>query len=116
MPEVMDGACLQPLWEGEETAVSPWRNELMLQHHGHYRESHFQRQLRLDSYKYVAHLDDLDELYDLQADPYELENLVNEPRCATLLADMRRRLHGQMVQFADDGSDAQRLWQQMGVG
>ena len=116
MPEVMDGACLQPLWEGEETAVSAWRNELMLQHHGHYRESHFQRQLRLDSYKYVAHLDDLDELYDLQADPYELENLVNEPRCAALLADMRRRLHGQMVQFADDGSDAQRLWQQMGVG
>jgi arylsulfatase A-like enzyme len=30
-------------------------------------------------YKYVAYLDDRDELYDLERDPYELTNLVDEP-------------------------------------
>ncbi|MEZ4514840.1 MAG: hypothetical protein R3C62_23450 [Chloroflexota bacterium] len=58
----------------------------------------------------------IDELYDLETDPYELTNLVLDPRWADLLAGMRQRLHGQMVQFADDGPDARRLWQQMGVG
>jgi hypothetical protein len=34
----------------------------------------------------------MDELYDLEADPYELKNLIKEPSAADLLRDMQARL------------------------
>ena len=111
-PSPMDGTSLLSLCQ-ELTQVS-WRDDLMLQHHGHYNESHFQRQLRYDRYKYVAHLDDLDELYDLTTDPYELNNLVNDPTIRPVLVEMQQRLKHQMAAHEDQGPDSQRLMQQMG--
>jgi arylsulfatase A-like enzyme len=35
---------------------------------------------------------DLDELYDLEADPYELRNLVDDPASAEIKAGLKRDL------------------------
>ena len=81
----------------------------MCQHHGHLGELHFQRMLRWGDYKYVAHLRDTDELYDLKADPYELTNRIDDPAMADVLAEMRRRLARRMVEHDDNAPFAQGL-------
>jgi N-acetylglucosamine-6-sulfatase len=58
------------------------------------------RALRTDRYKYIHWMKhpDLDELYDLQADPYETQNLVNDPR----LADLKRNLQSELGRLVLD--------------
>lgn len=50
--------------------------------------------LRQDRYKYIRNLvpDEIEELYDLEADPQELKNLAVEPDNRKLLQDYRERL------------------------
>ena len=59
-----------------------------------WREAEGRRKMvRSRSWKYVTDPQgDLDELYDLQADPHELTNLALEPQLAAVVADLRRRL------------------------
>ena len=47
---------------------------------------------RTREYKYVRRLYELDELYDLRNDPGELHNLIDDPACADVLAELRERL------------------------
>jgi len=82
----VDGASLLGLCDGAE-----WRDDLMCETFGHQFE-HVGRALLTDRYKYVYNQDDLDELYDLEADPYELANLATDPAHGTTLADLRTRL------------------------
>ena len=84
----IDGASLLPLCCGQS---SPWRDDLMCQTHGH-GEDHVGRLVVTDRYKYVANRGQMDELYELAADPYELRNLIGDPACKDVLVDMRRRL------------------------
>jgi iduronate 2-sulfatase len=43
-------------------------------------------------YKYAYYQDGSAELYDLEADPHEIENLAGQPAYATVEAEMRGRL------------------------
>jgi len=90
------------------------RQDLMCEHHGHCIHA-FQRLLRWQQYKYVAHLDDMDELYDLEQDPWEHRNLARDPGKAPVLDEMRERLARRMAEFEDDSADAQRLLADIGV-
>ncbi len=45
-----------------------------------------------------------EELYDLRADPWELENLADEPALARVKADLRKRLDAWMAQQGDKGN------------
>jgi arylsulfatase A-like enzyme len=63
----------------------------MCETHGH-GEDHAGRLLVTDRYKYVANRGQLDELYDLEKDPYELTNLVSDPGYRDVLSDMQARL------------------------
>ena len=49
--------------------------------------------LRTDRYKYVEYFTDGDrQLFDLQTDPYELTNLIDDPAHAAVVADLSARL------------------------
>jgi arylsulfatase A-like enzyme len=54
-----------------------------------------------DRYKYVWNVGDLDELYDLQADPHELDNLIDQPDHAAIQARLRDRLARWMHETGD---------------
>jgi len=82
------GRSLLALAGGE---ADDWREDLMCETHGHHQE-HVGRALLAGRYKHVANRGDLDELYDLEDDPFELANLVSDPARAAVLADMRQRL------------------------
>ncbi len=47
---------------------------------------------RTKGFKYVRRLYEADELYDLQADPQELDNRINDPSLAEVLASLKERL------------------------
>ena len=47
---------------------------------------------RTQNFKYVRRLYELDELYDLQADPTELRNVIEDPRYVSVLALLRDRM------------------------
>jgi hypothetical protein len=48
--------------------------------------------IRWDHYKYVFNAPDWDELYDLERDPYELENVIDAQEYAEVADEGRRRL------------------------
>jgi arylsulfatase A-like enzyme len=110
IPVPIDGASMLDLIQAPES--THWREHLMCQHHGH-GTPHFQRLLRYDNYKYVAHLDDRHELYDLKRDPYELQNLIEQPEHQNVLAKMQERLCRQMAHYGDDSDDAATLIHQI---
>ena len=83
-----DGVSLLPLCEGRAAA---WREDLMCESYGHV-EQHVARILYAGRHKYVYNVGDVDELYDLEADPFEMRNLVDDPACRELLEDMQSRL------------------------
>ncbi len=45
-----------------------------------------------DRYKYIINDRDMDELYDLKEDPYEMNNLIDNQNYAQVLTDMKIRL------------------------
>lgn len=77
-----------PLLRGEQP---PWRNSVLIEY---YSDTVFPRirdmgyrAVRTGRYKYIRFqvLEGMNELYDLQADPYELDNLIGTAREPELL-------------------------------
>jgi hypothetical protein len=58
--------------------------------------------VRTATRKYVRYGDGSEELYDLVADPYELDNKAKDPSYASDAA-MRRGLHDRLKSCAGDG-------------
>ncbi|WP_135557517.1 sulfatase/phosphatase domain-containing protein [Paenibacillus cymbidii] len=57
--------------------------------------------IRNSNVKYVFNCGDLDELYDLAADPHELRNLIHDKGSAKLLEEMRQSLADWMERHED---------------
>ena len=68
--ESVDGESMLPI---SKDSNADWREDLMMQTHGH-PNSFLGRVIVYDKYKYVWNWDDMDGLYDLKADPFELKN------------------------------------------
>ena len=84
------GRSLLPLVTGDETS---WREDLMSETQGHgYGEDVMARAIRYRNWKYVSTKDDVEELYDLEKDEFELHNLARSPKHREILEDMRARL------------------------
>jgi arylsulfatase A-like enzyme len=82
-----DGRSLRPLLRNE-TPGPAWRKEVFLE----FVTSPFVwAGVRTDRWKYVEWGEGDVELYDLQADPYELENLHDDPAYAAVLSDLQQR-------------------------
>ncbi|MEI6602779.1 MAG: sulfatase-like hydrolase/transferase [Clostridia bacterium] len=59
------------------------------------------RMLRTKEWKYIWNTCDVDELYDLIADPNELVNLSKEPRYADFLKAMRVKIYAHLLEEGD---------------
>ncbi|TFG01656.1 MAG: DUF4976 domain-containing protein [Promethearchaeota archaeon] len=86
--ESVDGKSLLPLITQNDLN---WRNDIMCETHGHYID-HNGRALVAERYKYIWNEEDMNELYDLQNDPFELNNLIHEHDNEELIADLKERL------------------------
>ena len=108
------GVSLLPLSRGVPTV---WRTSFIIEHHTDppgYLSGSFDspdsaprqvsqfirlsdmgyKAVRGERYKYIQYtdLDGMDELYDLHADPYELDNIAGSPQAQSILAQMRAEL------------------------
>lgn len=59
------------------------------------------RAIRTVRHKYVWNLTDVDELYDLEADPGEKHNLIADPELAPVVKVLRRRLYELLTETKD---------------
>lgn len=57
--------------------------------------------IRNQRYKYIWTLTDVDEFYDLEKDPWEMNNLIDEDEYASVLSDMRRMLYEDLKACGD---------------
>lgn len=91
IPADVDGLSLVPLLDG----TGSWRQDLLLEvWPDPLLGMPFPPTVavRTDRYVYAESEGDRPELYDLQADPYQLENRASNPAHAAIVADMRQRL------------------------
>jgi N-acetylglucosamine-6-sulfatase len=97
-PPHMDGESFLPLAKGEDI---PWREYFL---YAYYWEKNFPQSptvfsLRSDQYKYNSYygLWDTDELFDIQADPGEQNNLIGSSQHKKIVKEMENRLYGMMA-------------------
>ena len=92
VPETMQGKSLLPVLKGSK---HEWRTSFLIEY---YSDKVFPRisqmgykAVRNERWKYIHYLEleGMDELYDLQRDPYELKNLINDPNAKPALTRMK---------------------------
>ena len=95
VPADMDGRSLVPVLDGSVESV---RDELLVEY---YSDQVFPRiqnmgykALRTNRFKYIRYeeLEGMDELYDLDSDPFELDNLLPDRVPAGVLEDLTARM------------------------
>ena len=90
IPDEVDGATLGPLLSGEP---SEWRDHVVITHHGNAYGLCTMRAVITNDYKYVYWPYDTAELYDRQADEWEMDNRINDPA----FRSVAERLHGMLL-------------------
>ena len=69
----------------------PWRDSVISETFGHLAPWEA-KAVRSGKYKYVWNKDDVEELYDLEEDPYEMQNLAEEKIYKEILSKMRGKM------------------------
>lgn len=98
VPEGLDGQTLLPLLHGQDQNRE---REAFCQFHGSHMGLYTMRMLQTDRFKYVLHVNDIDELYDHDIDPYELHNMADDPRYADDVRELRHRMVDWMARTKD---------------
>lgn len=121
IPEAMQGRSLRPLMEGQPPA--DWRqsvyyayyenswelagkgDEAMAEPYRYFTPHRIgpHRGVRTDRYKLIEYYGEGDywELFDLERDPHELQNLYEDPNYAGLVAELKSELQRLRAQYAD---------------
>jgi arylsulfatase A-like enzyme len=95
----VDGGSLVPFTRGE--VPEGWREDFVAEFHGHH--FHYQqRMLRTTTHKLVVNPESFNELYDLEADPFELTNVYDVPIYDDIRRELCDRLYTQLVERGDD--------------
>lgn len=84
-----DGQSLLPLIENRNL---DWRDDIFAEFHGYEPCLTSIRMVRTKSWKYVYNPFSIDELYDLESDPYEIHNLAGRIGQSTVLKRMKERM------------------------
>ena len=84
IPTNLDGMSFVKLMKG-----GAWRDNILIES---WPERGYWAGVRTDQFVYVETEGDLSELYDLQTDPFELNNLINDPQYQTVIADLKAKL------------------------
>jgi N-acetylglucosamine-6-sulfatase len=91
VPKNLDGRSVVPLLKG---AKVPWRKSFLIEY---YSDKVFPRvsqmgyqAVRTERFKYIHYVDlkGMDELYDLEEDPYELSNIIHDPKAPKLIHEL----------------------------
>ena len=108
-PEILNGKSICPLLEGRVEMI---REYAMISfhrfaiNHDSYGELYLIRCVTDGKHKLVVNLFETDELYDLNIDPYEMSNLIDEPD----LIKHRNHMHDWMLGEMDRIRDPFRTW------
>ena len=94
------------LEERAEAGAELWRKDLMCETHGHHGEQVVGRALLTERYRYAvykhADVDDREaELYDIEADPYQLNNLIEDPDYHKIVEQLDQSLETWRKQTGD---------------
>ena len=96
-PNDMDGRSFLPLAEGKQI---PWRENLLYEYYWEWAFPHTPttHALRGDRYKYINYYGiwDINELYDIKADPKESRNLIGSPEYQEVVKRLRQQLYETM--------------------
>ena len=93
-----DGRALEPLFQ--DPASSSWPDQILCAYYG--GEFLYTQRIGITKrFKYVFNGFDIDELYDLERDPEEMHNAVEDADYAKYVDDMRARLYEMMAAVED---------------
>jgi arylsulfatase A-like enzyme len=70
-----------------------------------------QRCIRNHKYKYIWNLTDIDEFYDLEADPGEKVNRINSPQYSQIISEMKSKLKDALKRRNDPFCNGSVEWQ-----
>jgi arylsulfatase A-like enzyme len=93
------GRSLLPLLDGK--TPEDWPQEVVSTYNGQQFGLYIQRMIRTREWKYIWNPTDVDELYHLESDPYELHNRIADPQVAGLLSELRKKLREVLIQQGD---------------